>query len=81
MPALDPGPRGDRYHDAQRLQAITAAPVVVILNQIPARGRDADDAEEALCRSWRIEVCAGEDRSARIVLARALLDGLTAQEA
>ena len=62
----------------RRLQAITAAPVVVILNQIPARGRDADDAEEALS-GQRIEVCPVRIGQ-RIVLARSLLDGLTAQE-
>ena len=40
----------------QRLQAVTAAPVVVALNQVPARGRDADEAAEALT-GQRVEVC------------------------
>ena len=63
----------------QRLQAVTAAPVVVVLNQVPARGRDADEAEAAL--AGRGVTVAPVRIGARIVFARSLLDGLTAQEA
>ena len=62
-----------------RLQAVTAAPVVVVLNQVPARGRDADEAEAAL--AGRGVTVAPVRIGARIVFARSLLDGLTAQEA
>ena len=62
----------------QRLQAVTAAPVVVVLNQVPARGRDADEAEAAL--AGRGVTVAPVRIGARIVFARSLLDGLTAQE-
>ena len=64
---------------AQRLQEVTAAPVVVVLNQVPARGRDADEAEAAL--AGRGVTVAPVRIGARIVFARSLLDGLTAQEA
>ena len=63
---------------AQRIGAVTAAPVVVVLNACPSRGRDADEAAEALA-GQRIEVCPVRVGQ-RIVFARSLLDGLTAQE-
>ena len=62
----------------QRLQAVTAAPVVVVLNACPARGRDADEAAEALAS--RGVTVAPVRIGQRIVFARSLLDGLTAQE-
>ena len=64
---------------AQRIGAVTAAPVVVVLNACPARGRDADEAAEALA-GQAIEVCPARIGQ-RVVFARSLLDGLTAQEA
>ena len=52
--------------------------MVVVLNQVPARGRDADEAAEALT-GQRVEVCPVRI-GARVVFARSLLTGLTAQE-
>lgn len=49
-----------------RLRSVTAAPVVAVLNGSAARGRDADDAEVALFRTWRRSL-PGADRSARSV--------------
>ena len=64
----------------QRLQAVTTAPVVVVvvLNACPARGRDADEAAEAL--AGRGVTVAPVRIGQRIVLARSLLAGQVAQE-
>ena len=63
---------------AQRIGAVTAAPVVVVLNACPPRGRDADEAAEALAGQG-IRVCPVRVGQ-RIVFARSLLTGQVAQE-
>ena len=62
----------------QRLQAATAAPVVVVLNGCAHRGREADEAAEAL-GSLGAQVCPARIGQ-RVVFARSLLDGRAAQE-
>ena len=62
----------------QRLQAATAAPVVVVLNGCAHRGREADEAAEAL-GGLGAQVC--PDRiGQRVAFARSMLDGRAAQE-
>ena len=62
----------------QRLQAATAAPVVVVLNGCAHRGREADEAAEAL-GGLGAQVCPVRIGQ-RVAFARSLLDGRTAQE-
>ena len=62
----------------QRLQAATAAPVVVVLNGCASRGQEADQAAEALA-GLGAQVCPARIGQ-RVAFARALLDGRTAQE-
>ena len=62
----------------QRLQAATAAPVVVVLNGCAHRGREADEAAEAL-GSLGAQVCPARIGQ-RVAFARSLLDGRAAQE-
>ena len=62
----------------QRLQAATAAPVVVVLNGCAHRGREADEAAEAL-GGLGAQVCPARIGQ-RVVFARSLLDGRAAQE-
>ena len=62
----------------QRLQAATAAPVVVVLNGCAPRGQEADQAAEALAELGA-QVCPVRVGQ-RVAFARSLLDGLTAQE-
>ena len=62
----------------QRLQAATAAPVVVVLNGCAHRGREADEAAEAL-GSLGAQVCPVRIGQ-RVAFARSLLDGRAAQE-
>ena len=50
----------------ERIQAVTAARVVAVLNGCATRGSDADDAEQALADRG-VEVCPVRDRSARSV--------------
>ena len=62
----------------ERIAGVTAAPVLVVLNGCPARGRDPDDAAAALAEQGAdvCEVRVGQ----RVVFGRALIDGRTAQE-
>ena len=62
----------------QRLQAATAAPVVVVLNGCAHRGREADEAAEAL-GGLGAQVCPARIGQ-RVAFARSLLDGRAAQE-
>ena len=62
----------------QRLQAATAAPVVVVLNGCAHRGREADEAAEAL-GGLGAQVCPARIGQ-RVLFARSLLDGRAAQE-
>ena len=62
----------------ERLRSVTAAPVVSVLNGCAARGRDADDAEEALVDRG-VEVCPVR-LGQRVVFARSLYTGQVAQE-
>ena len=62
----------------QRLQAATAAPVVVVLNGCAHRGREADEAAEAL-GGLGAQVCPARIGQ-RVLFARSLLDGHAAQE-
>ena len=62
----------------QRLQAATAAPVVVVLNGCAHRGREADEAAEAL-GGLGAQVCPVRIGQ-RVAFARSLLDGRAAQE-
>ena len=62
----------------ERIQAITAARVVAVLNGCAARGSDADDAEQALADRG-VEVCPVRIGQ-RVVFARSLHTGQTAQE-
>ena len=62
----------------QRLQAATAAPVVVVLNGCAHRGREADEAAEAL-GGLGAQVCPARIGQ-RVAFARSLLDGRAVQE-
>ena len=62
----------------QRLQAATAAPVVVVLNGCAHRGREADEAAEAL-GGLGAQVCPARIGQ-RVLFARSMLDGRAAQE-
>ena len=62
----------------QRLQAATAAPVVVVLNGCAHRGREADEAAEVL-GGLGAQVCPARIGQ-RVLFARSLLDGHAAQE-
>ena len=62
----------------QRLQEATAAPVVVVLNGCAHRGREADEAAEAL-GGLGAQVCPARIGQ-RVAFARSLLDGRAAQE-
>ena len=62
----------------QRLQAATAAQVVVVLNGCAHRGREADEAAEAL-GGLGAQVCPARIGQ-RVAFARSLLDGRAAQE-
>ena len=62
----------------QRLQAATAAPVVVVLNGCAHRGQEADEAAEAL-GGLGAQVCPARIGQ-RVAFARSLLDGRAAQE-
>ena len=62
----------------QRLQAATAAPVVVVVNGCAHRGREADEAAEAL-GGLGAQVCPARIGQ-RVAFARSLLDGRAAQE-
>ena len=64
---------------AARVRAVTAAPVVAVLMACPPRGQDADQVTAAFAG---VDVQVSPVRiGQRIVLARSLLTGLTAQEA
>ena len=60
-----------------RIQKVTAR-VVVVLNQVPTRGRDADEAA-ALLAGQGVEVCPARIGN-RIAYSRSLIDGRVAQE-
>ena len=60
-----------------RIQNVTAR-VVVVLNQVPTRGRDADEAA-ALLAGQGVEVCPARIGN-RIAYSRSLIDGRVAQE-
>ena len=62
----------------QRLQAATAAPVLVVLNGCAHRGREADEAAEAL-GGLGAQVCPARIGQ-RVLFARSMLDGRAAQE-
>ena len=62
----------------ERIQAVTAARVVAVLNGCAARGSDADDAEQALVDRG-VEVCPVRIGQ-RVVFARSLHTGQVAQE-
>ena len=62
----------------ERIQTITAARVVAVLNGCAARGSDADDAEQALVDRG-VEVCPVRIGQ-RVVFARSLHTGQVAQE-
>ena len=61
-----------------RMGSVTAARVVVVLNGCLSRGHDADEATAALAARG-VNVCPVRIGQ-RVVFARSLLDGLTAQE-
>ena len=61
-----------------RMGTVTAARVVVVLNGCLSRGHDADEATAALAARG-VDVCAVRIGQ-RVMFARSLLDGLTAQE-
>ena len=60
-----------------RIQNVTAR-VVIVLNQVPTRGRDADEAA-ALLAGQGVEVCPARIGN-RIAYSRSLIDGRVAQE-
>ena len=62
----------------ERIQAVTAARVVAVLNGCATRGSDADDAEQALADRG-VEVCPVRIGQ-RVVFARSLHTGQVAQE-
>ena len=62
----------------ERIQAVTAARVVAVLNGCAAKGSDADDAEQAL-GDRGVEVCPVRIGQ-RIVFSRSLHTGQVAQE-
>ena len=62
----------------ERIRSASTAPVVAVLNGCAARGRDADDAEEALVDRG-VEVCPARIGQ-RVAFARSLHTGQVAQE-